>query len=183
MQSSRFFVSFLIKQDRILCLAWRTVQSCPLRYNNTECYVGIGHGSVVSVLMQECRVRYGGGERLCLSCLLRSNNAEFSVGMGNDLISWEYVCVWECESMRVWECESVRVWECGSVSIHHLVFSIVHSAFKNLTFDQSNFWYTFAQSNFWYNFQKSSKIDPKSAPGPPGAPRVRPRAPQDPGLT
>ena len=80
-------------------LRWGTVQSCLFRYNNAEFYVGMGNGSVLSFLMQQCRVRCWDGKRFSLvffditmrssllgcgtvqSCLFRCNHAEFSVGM------------------------------------------------------------------------------------------------------
>ena len=78
-----------------------TVPSCLFRYNNAEFYVDMGTDSVLSFLMQQCRVRCQNGERFSLvlfdvtkqsslfglgtvqSCLFRYDNAAFAVGMGN----------------------------------------------------------------------------------------------------
>ena len=106
MQSSLFgwatvlLVFFDITMQSSL-LGWGTVQSCLFRYNNAEFYVGMGNGSVLSFLMQQCRVRCWDGKRFSLvffditmqssllgwgtveSCLFRYNNPEFSFGMEN----------------------------------------------------------------------------------------------------
>ena len=139
----RFSLSFFDVAMQSPLLGWGTVQSCLIRYNNAEISVRIGNRS---------------------SCLFRYNKTEFSVWDGEAVILPHSTFINEStiETVRVWESESEE-----SVSIHHSAFSIVHSAFKNLTFDQSNFWYTFQ------NDQKSTNNQARSPPEPP---QDRPRA-------
>ena len=84
MQSSLFgwatvlLVFFDITMQSSL-LGWGTVQSCLFRYNNAEFYVGMGNGSVLSFLMQQCRVRCWDGERFSL--------VFFDITMQNSLLA------------------------------------------------------------------------------------------------
>ena len=78
-----------------------TVQSSLFRYNNAEFYVGMGNGSVLSFLMQQCRVRCWDGERFSL--------VFFDITMQSSLLGWRTVRSCLVRYASVFECESVCV--------------------------------------------------------------------------
>ena len=75
-------------------LGWGTIQSCLFRYNNAAFYVGMGNGSVLSFLMQQCRVRCWDGERFSL--------VFFDITMQSSLLG-TLQCVCVCHCVYVWK--------------------------------------------------------------------------------